>query len=333
MRLKRVKIFGFKTFAERTEFNLGGGIVAVVGPNGCGKSNLVDAILWGLGEGNARHLRAQSGVDVIFNGSSRRKPVGFSEVSLLFDNEDGSLPIDSAEVSISRRLTRAGESEYAINRQHCRQRDVYDLLADSGLGRAGYAIVGQKEIDSALSASVEERRGWIDEAAGVQRYRARKVESQRRLSGAMGHLERVHDIMRELETQREPLREEAEVAARYKSVQHSLREVESGLLVKELGKASREIDDLEKKIEESRRVAAEESRRAEEVEEESRRNAARIADLERLIDDLRARQQTLSTTVERAEAEIRLAEERLKSLDDAEKTLDEEAASVADRIE
>src|SRR6476620_4342601 len=133
MRLKRVRLFGFKTFADRTEVNLDGGIVAVVGPNGCGKSNLVDAILWGLGEGNARHLRAQSSQDVIFSGSSRRKPVGYAEVTLLFDNEDGGLPIDTPEVSITRRLNRAGESEYSINRQLCRQRDLYDLLADSGL--------------------------------------------------------------------------------------------------------------------------------------------------------------------------------------------------------
>lgn len=207
MRLKRVKIFGFKTFADRAEFNLDGGVIAVVGPNGCGKSNLVDAILWGLGEGNARHLRAQSSQDVIFSGTPRRKAVGFAEVNLLFDNEDGSLPIDTPEVSITRRLTRAGDSEYAINRQSCRLRDIYDLLADSGLGRAGYAIVGQKEIDAALSASAEDRRGWVDEAAGVQRYRVRKVESQRRLAQALEHLSRVTDILTELESQREPLAE------------------------------------------------------------------------------------------------------------------------------
>src|SRR5437868_10631989 len=120
MRLKRVKIFGFKTFADRTEFDLHGNLIAVVGPNGCGKSNLVDAILWGLGEGNARHLRAQSGQDVIFSGSARRKSLGFAEVNMLFDNEDGALPIDTSEVAVTRRLNRAGEREYAINRQPCR---------------------------------------------------------------------------------------------------------------------------------------------------------------------------------------------------------------------
>jgi chromosome segregation protein len=215
MRLKRVRIFGFKTFADRTEVSLDGGIIAVVGPNGCGKSNLVDAILWALGESNARHLRAAASQDVIFSGSARRKPVGFAEVSLLFDNEDGALPIDTPEVTVTRRLNRAGDSEYFINRRSCRQRDIHELLADSGLGRAGYAIVGQKEIDQALAASPEDRRAWVDEAAGVQRYRARKVESVKRLASAREHLVRVDDILRELESQREPLREEAEVAKRY----------------------------------------------------------------------------------------------------------------------
>src|SRR5579885_1412494 len=130
MRLKRVKIFGFKTFAEKAEFDIDGGIVAVVGPNGCGKSNLVDAILWGLGEGSAKHLRAQTGADVIFNGSSKRKPLGFGEVSLLFDNEDGSLPIETPEVTISRNINRSGESDYRINGRTCRQRDIYELLSD-----------------------------------------------------------------------------------------------------------------------------------------------------------------------------------------------------------
>ncbi len=231
MRLKRVKIFGFKTFADRTEFDLHGNMIAIVGPNGCGKSNLVDAVLWGLGEGNARHLRAQSSQDVIFSGSSRRKPVGFAEVTLLFDNEDGLLPVQSSEVSITRRLNRAGESDYYINRQSCRLRDIVDLLADSGLGRTGYSIVGQKDIDQALAASAEDRRAWVDEAAGVQRYRARKLESLKRLTSAQDHLSRIADILSEIEGQREPLREEAERAIRYKSVLGSLREVESGLLI------------------------------------------------------------------------------------------------------
>ncbi|HJP84313.1 MAG TPA: chromosome segregation protein SMC, partial [Fimbriimonadaceae bacterium] len=332
MRLKRVKIFGFKTFADRTDFNVDGGLIAVVGPNGCGKSNLVDAILWGLGEGNARSLRAAHNQDVIFSGSARRKGVGFAEVSLLFDNEDGSLPVDSSEVSVTRRLTRSGESQYSINRQACRQRDIFELLADSGLGRAGYAIVGQKDIDNALAASPEERRAWVDEAAGVQRYRARKLESQRRLAAAQQHLTRVHDILSELEAQREPLRDEAEIAKRYKSALNSLREVESGLLMDEVAKTVREIAELEKRIAESSKTAGAEISRAEFLEGRSRGIGLQVSELEREMDEIRAVQQSSLTTLERAAADLRLAEQRLQSLDDLERSLDEEAGKGQARV-
>lgn len=331
MRLKRVRVFGFKTFADRTEFSLEGGIVAVVGPNGCGKSNLVDAILWGLGEGNARQLRAASGADVIFNGSSRRKAVGFAEVSLLFDNEDGALPIESSEVSVSRRLTRTGDSDYAINRRNCRQRDVYELFADSGLGRAGYAIVGQKEIDQALAASPEERRGWIDEAAGVQRYRTRKVEAQRRLAAAETHLERVSDILNELESQREPLRLEAEAARRYKSLLESLRGVETGLLVRDVARALREAAELEAQIRRSIELSREEVERAETLEAQVRATGETISALESEMDSLRGLQQGSLTALERAEANLRLAAQKLESLDELEATLKSEGDSLAER--
>ena len=332
MRLKRVKIFGFKTFADRTEFNLDGGVIAVVGPNGCGKSNLVDAILWGLGEGNSRHLRAQSSQDVIFSGTPRRKAVGFAEVNLLFDNEDGSLPIDTPEVSITRRLTRGGDTEYSINRQSCRLRDIYDLLADSGLGRAGYAIVGQKEIDAALSASAEDRRGWIDEAAGVQRYRVRKLESQRRLAQAQEHLSRVTDILTELEAQREPLAEEAEVAIRYKNIIGSLRDVEIGLLVDEVAKSVREILDLEKRLDDSARLMREELARADSFEAESKRTGAKISELEQEMDDIRAKQQGTLTALERAVSNLKLLEQRLQNLDEQEKSLAADTQEGAGRI-
>lgn len=332
MRLKRVRLSGFKTFADRAEFDIDGGVVAVVGPNGCGKSNLVDAILWGLGEGNARHLRAQTSHDVIFSGSTKRKGVGFAEVSLLFDNEDGVLPIESSEVSVSRRLTRSGDSEYSINKHACRQRDVYDLLADSGLGRAGYSIVGQKEIDQALAASPEERRSWVDEAAGVQRYRARKMESQRRLASAQSHLARVSDIVRELEHQREPLREEAEVALRYRSAHDTLKSLEVGLLAKELVAATADLETLAARVVEAQRLIAEENKMADAAEANSKKASQQTAEIEREIELLWSVQQRSFTAAERAEAEVRLAEQRLISIDDLAKALSEETALVASRI-
>lgn len=333
MRLKRVRIFGFKTFADRTEFCLAGGVVAVVGPNGCGKSNLVDAILWGLGEGSARQLRAHTSQDVIFSGSSNRKPVGFAEVSLLFENEDRALPLDADEVSITRRLTRQGESEYEINRQPCRLRDIYDLLADSGLGRAGYAIVGQKEIDTALSASAEDRRAWVDEAAGVQRYRSRKTESLRRLAAAQDHLERIGDIVRELASQRAPLEEEAERAMAYKSALGALQDVELGLLIREVAGALVEVREAEQRIAECGRLAREEAVRASNLDLHGRSTGERISEIETEMDQVRALQHGSLTAIERADANIRLTEQKLQGLDELEKSLFEDGAVAKERIE
>lgn len=332
MRLKRVRLYGFKTFADRTEFSLEGGIVAVVGPNGCGKSNLVDAILWGLGEGSARQLRAQTGQDVIFSGAKSRKPVGYAEVTLIFDNEDRALPVDTSEVTVTRRLTRGGEGEYRINGQSCRLRDVHDLLADSGLGRAGYAIVGQKEIDAALSASVEDRRAWIDEAAGVQRYRARKIEAVRRLTTAQEHLQRVSDIVRELEEQAGPLRNEAETARRFRSTQSELRAVEVGLLVSEAAAGRRETEAIDARIAESRRLAEAEAHRAEALEREVRQTGDEVSEIELEMDAVRGLQQGSLTALERAEADLRIAAERGRSLDALEATLTTEGAAAEARL-
>ena len=333
MRLKRIKLFGFKTFADKTEIDVEGDIIAVVGPNGCGKSNLVDAILWGLGEGNARHLRAGTGQDVIFSGSSKRKPVGYAEVTLLFDNEDGHLPIEASEVAITRRLTRAGDSDYSINRQSCRLRDIFDLLADSGLGRAGYAIVGQKEIDQALAASPEDRRAWVDEAAGVQRYRARKIDSLKRLASARGHLDRVRDILHEIDGQREPLREEAEIAKRYKAAVSSLREVESGLLIVEVARAVRDVERLEVAVNESMGLVRKETDRAEALEGKSKRVGDTVSELEREMDAIRGEQQAALTSVARAQSGIRLGQQRLENLTELERNLGEESDAAKGRVD
>lgn len=333
MKLKRVKIFGFKTFAERTEVELDGNIIAIIGPNGCGKSNIVDSILWGLGETNARNLRAQTSKEVIFSGSSRRKALGYAEVTLLFDNEDGTLPIDSSEVSVTRRLTRAGDSDYSINKRNCRLRDVNELLADSGLGRAGYAIVTQSDIDQALSASAMQRRAWIDEAAGVQRYRARRTESLRRLDTAQGHLQRIHDIINEIETQREPLRAEAETAKQYKVTFSSLREIESALLGKELTEAISEIEELEKRIEATLNSVDHENDRAEDLRTKHRETFRLIDGLDLDIERHREALLLAQTRLEQAISQVQLSEQKLESLKTLEATLADDSDSSSEQIE
>jgi chromosome segregation protein len=327
MRLRKVRIQGFKTFADRTELEFGGDMVAVVGPNGCGKSNIVDAIAWGLGEANARQLRAQSGVEVIFNGSSRRKPLGLAEVTLCFENEDRALAIDADEVTITRRLTRSGDSEFQINRRTCRLRDIYDLLADSGLGRSGYAIVGQREIDAAMAASPEERRAWVDEAAGVQRYRAHRQESIRRLSAAADHLARIDDLIAEIEAQRAPLAAEAEIARRYKQTLASLRDIELGTMAREIFDAAKAFEEASRRGEEAMESARALRQRQDELDERVRVAGEQVSEVEAEMDVARGVQQAALTAMERAEAAIRLAEQRSAGLDELERALDDEESA------
>ncbi len=332
MRLKRVQIFGFKTFADKTEFDIDADLIAVVGPNGCGKSNIVDAILWGLGETKASQLRAKTAQDVIFAGSNRRRRLGYAEVVLLFDNEDGTLPIDSPEVSVTRRLTRGGDSHYRINGRTCRLRDVNDLLADSGMGRAGYAIVGQQEIDQALAASAQQRREWIDEAAGVMRYRARRVESLRRLQAADEHLDRVGDIVREIEVQRSPLEREAEVAREYKQVRSSLSKVESGLLVNEIAAAVAKLEELDERLKSSAKIAEDEAARAEKLELEASGVTDKLADVEERIDGLRQEHHNAQTAFEQASAALQVAQSKLENLELLESTMSVEAVAGQERV-
>lgn len=333
MRLKRVKIFGFKTFADKTTFDLDGDLVAVVGPNGCGKSNIVDAILWGLGEPNARQLRASNSQEIIFSGSAKRKPLGFAEVTLVFDNEDGMLGVDALEVSITRRLDRKGDSDFEINGQRCRLKDIYDLLADSGLGRSGYAIVGQKEIDAALAASAEDRRAWIDEAAGVQRYRAKRTESLRRLEQAKEHLSRIQDILSEIERQREPLRKEAETAIQYKAAVNVLREIEVGLFAKEIFEAAQTMKRLSESMATMRQSTELDEATAAALEEQIEEAGHLLADLEREMDAVRQLQQAAASARDRCEGQKELALQKIAGLDELEANILNDKDASASRLE
>jgi len=333
MRLKSIRIFGFKSFADKVDIDVDDNLVAVVGPNGCGKSNIVDAIQWALGEASGKNLRTGQSTDVIFNGSGNRKPLGYAEVSLVFDNEDKALPVNTTEVIVTRRLDRKGESSYAINRQSCRLKDVYELFADTGLGRTGYAIVSQKDIAATLDAPPQERRVWIDEAAGVQRYRSRKTDALKRLDSAVTHLTRVNDVLAEIERQREPLREQAEAAKLYRQHLASLREVESGLLLQESAALAEDIDRLEAEIVRKRTDSDQLRKETADAEHKSDSIEEQINQLELVLDDLRAKQQAASTAAERAASRVALAENRIRSLDQMELFGDREEADARARIE
>jgi chromosome segregation protein len=226
MRLKSLKVFGFKTFAEATTLEFIPGITAVVGPNGSGKSNLVDAIRWVLGEQSSRSLRSQKMEDVIFAGNTGRKPLGMAEVTLTFDNDDHALPLDFAQVQITRRAYRAGESEYFINRNHVRLRDVVELLMGTGLGPGSYAIVSQGQIDAILSSKPTERRALFEETAGIAKFLARKAEALRRLDGTEQNAIRVNDLIAELERRIPELDAHARRAKRHRKVTARLRDLE-----------------------------------------------------------------------------------------------------------
>lgn len=223
MRLKSFSTYGFKSFAEKTEIKFDKGITAVVGPNGSGKSNISDAIRWVLGEQSAKYLRGSKMEDVIFSGSSKRRALGVAEVTVDFDNTDGTLPLDFEQVSITRRLFRSGDSDYAINKKNCRLRDIIDLLADTGLGKGSMSIISQNKIDEILNSRPEERRSIFEEAAGIAKYRLRKKDALKRLDDTAVNLTRISDIRSEVDAQVEPLAQAAAKTQQFNAFSEELR--------------------------------------------------------------------------------------------------------------
>ncbi|MDR7381557.1 chromosome segregation protein SMC [Promicromonospora iranensis] len=242
MHLKTLTLRGFKSFASATTLELEPGITCVVGPNGSGKSNVVDALSWVMGEQGAKSLRGGKMDDVIFAGTSGRAPLGRAEVALTIDNTDGALPIDYTEVTISRTLFRSGGSEYAINGNSCRLLDIQELLSDSGIGREMHVVVGQGQLDAVLRATPEERRGFIEEAAGVLKHRKRKEKALRKLDAMQGNLARLGDLTAELRRQLGPLGRQAEAARKAQTVQRDLRDAKSRLLADDLAQLTAQLE-------------------------------------------------------------------------------------------
>ncbi|GEK16310.1 chromosome segregation protein SMC [Cellulomonas persica] len=242
MHLKTLTLRGFKSFASATTLSFEPGVTCVVGPNGSGKSNVVDALAWVMGEQGAKSLRGGKMEDVIFAGTAGRPPLGRAEVSLTIDNTDGALPIEYTEVTISRTLFRNGGSEYAINGQGCRLLDIQDLLSDSGLGREMHVIVGQGQLDAVLRATPEERRGFIEEAAGVLKHRKRKDKALRKLDAMQANLTRLNDLTAEIRRQLGPLGRQAEVARKAAVVQSDLRDARARLLADDLAQLRSQLE-------------------------------------------------------------------------------------------
>ncbi|MCD0442719.1 chromosome segregation protein SMC [Glycomyces sp. A-F 0318] len=314
MYLKSLTLKGFKSFASATTLRFEPGITCVVGPNGSGKSNVVDAIAWVLGEQGAKSLRGGKMEDVIFAGTTGRPALGRAEVTLTIDNSDGAIPIDYSEVSITRRMFRSGEGEYEINGDRCRLLDVQDLLSDAGIGREMHVLVGQGKLDSYLHARPEDRRAFIEEAAGVLKHRKRKEKALRKLEGMQGNLDRLADLTGELRRQLKPLGRQAELARRAQTIQMDLREARLRLLADDLtslrGNIAKDLAD-EEALNERKAVLAEEHERL--AAQTAEFEAAHAADKPRLA-RLQETWYRLQAVAERLRSTAQLAAERRRYL-------------------
>ena len=313
MYLKSLILKGFKSFADRSVLTLEPGITAIVGPNGSGKSNISDAVLWVLGERNAKNLRGQAMEDVIFAGSSARKSVGLAEVDLVLDNSDGTLPVDYSEVSITRRMYRSGESEYLINGSPARRMDVLDILHDSGLGTGTHSIISQGNLDSILQSKPEDRRALIEEAAGVLKHKQRKAKSARKLERMDQHLARVKDVAQEVERQLGPLARKAKRARTYQELTAQLSDMTVSLAVDDLRTLQRSWDQaverekaLEAELEQKRQAISQAEQEAERVQELIRKQTADAGELSRL-------HRRASSAVERFDAATLLLHEKRRA--------------------
>ena len=247
MYLKSIEVHGFKSFANKIVFEFHNGITGIVGPNGSGKSNVADAVRWVLGEQKVKQLRSSSMQDVIFAGTENRKPVSFAYVAITLDNSDHKLPLDYNEVTVARRVYRSGESEYLINGTQCRLKDVNELFYDTGIGKEGYSIIGQGQIDKILSGKPEERRELFDEAAGIVKFKRRKATALKKLEDEQQNLVRVNDILSELERQVGPLERQAEHAKIYLKKKDELKDCDRNLFLIEMDRMNTELQELEKK--------------------------------------------------------------------------------------
>ncbi len=311
MNFKKLEIYGFKSFADKLEVKFENGITGIVGPNGCGKSNVADAIRWVMGEQSAKSLRGSSMQDVIFNGTEARKPQNFSEVSLYFDNSKKIFPVDYDEVVLTRKLYRSGESEYTINRNPCRLKDIVDILHDSGLGRESYCVIGQGKIDSLLSAKPEERRSVFEEAAGIAKFKTRKKEAERKLETTRDNLTRLSDIISELESRLGPLQKQSENANKFLQLRERLKTLELNIYVHQYDYAAVNKEEIGKKLAAIKEELAVKTADFEKAVEKFNASSFKIQELDKNIENLRDELLELTVGLEKKSGETKLIQEKI----------------------
>ena len=287
MYLKSIEIHGFKSFANKIVFQFHNGITGIVGPNGSGKSNVADAVRWVLGEQRVKQLRGASMQDVIFAGTEIRRPMSCAYVAITLDNSDHKLAVDYDEVTVARRIYRSGESEYLLNGTPCRLKDVNELFYDTGIGKEGYSIIGQGQIDRILSGRPEERRELFDEAAGIVKFKRRKAAAQKRLEEEKQNLLRVNDILSELEKQVGPLERQSEKARVYLKYRESLKELDVNVFLLENERLSQELAQVGEQYADAKRDLEQTSLRYEQTKEEYGRLQEELEELEKRIEEER----------------------------------------------
>ena len=313
MYLKSIEMQGFKSFANKIVLEFHDGITGIVGPNGSGKSNVADAVRWVLGEQSARQLRGGSMQDVIFSGTEARKPLGFASVAITLDNGDHKLNIDYEEVTVTRRLYRSGESEYLLNGRSCRLKDINELFYDTGIGKEGYSIIGQGQIDKILSGRPEERRELFDEAAGIVKFKRRKAATLKKLDEEEQNLVRVTDILAELTRQLGPLERQSEKARNYLKKKEELKILDMNLFLLESERTEQQIAETEAK----KRAAETELRETQEAFEKTKQEYEEIeqslSQLDQVIQQARDTAAENALKKQQLENQIRLLQEQLHS--------------------
>ena len=314
MQLKSLEIAGFKSFPEKTLISFSDGITAIVGPNGSGKSNIADALRWVMGETSSKSLRGVKMEDVIFDGTQDRRPLGYADVSLVLDNSDGTLPVEFAEVEIARRYYRSGESEYFINRQNVRLKDIHDLFRDTGLGKTGYSIIGQGSVADIINAKSSDRRSIFEEAAGIAKYKYKKEESEKKLALTQENILRLNDIIGELESRLGPLEQQAKKARRYIELYDEKKVLETAIW----------LDDIEKAAENLKKTEQD----AEAVQASIDAADGGILNCENKLERLTADIQAITVEIERLRGESREFDEKIRAVESSILLLDNDSEHV-----
>ncbi len=324
LKLKRIELIGFKSFADKTVINFDDGITAIVGPNGCGKSNVADAIRWVLGEQSSKLLRGSSMQDVIFNGTQSRKSLSYSEVSVVLDNTNRDVDLDYNEVILTRKLYRSGESEYLINNSESRLKNIVEILHDAGIGRDGYSIIGQGKVDQIVNSKPENRRGIFEEAAGISKFKEKKLESERKLARTRENISRLRDILIEIERQLNPLKDQAEKAKKFLSLRDELKSFEINNYIYQYDNASSNKQEISVRINALAEEIDQKQKNLDETILNYNKNYDNIQKIDKTIKELYDEVVSLTVQLERKSGETNIVKERLNLLREQAKKLNDE---------